>query len=472
LSFPSDSQVFVKRWQVFFVVAAGVFMSTLDSSMVNLALPLIMEEFNAPLAETEWVVMVYLLTITATLLFWGSLSDRTGKSKIYQNGMLIFGFSSGGCAFSIQLEFLIFFRFLQALGASMMMATGPALIKEITPAGKLGRNLGFIGIAVSLGLMAGPSLGGLIIEYSSWRYLFGLTLPVGLVFAVLGRSWLPVNKKIMKKNYPVDWGGAFFWGASLVSMVFFFNLLPSGKSQYLKLLLSLLSILFLLAFFYYEFRTPHPLLSVKLIRKGYLFIAFITAIISFLVLFSTIMLVPFYLERVLHLPFTLIGMIMMAVPISAMLVAPVAGWLSDLTGPRYLTTIGLICSSLGLYYLSKLSDGQEPLNIALRLSLMGCGQAMFLSPNSAGVLSRISRQFTGSVAALLATARNLGMLMGIAFSGAGFTLLFNLFTDGQDLVDYSIVYKHAFILAIEGVFLSMMLIAMIGVIISWIRNIR
>jgi MFS family permease len=147
-------------WFSFFVVATGVFMSTMDSSMVNIALPAIMDDFSMPLRNTEWVVMIYLLAITATLLFWGYLADRFGRRRIYAFGLFIFALGSLACALAPQLRWLVLARLGQALGAAMMMATGPAMVKEIFPADQLGRGLGLIGVAVSLGLMAGPAVSG------------------------------------------------------------------------------------------------------------------------------------------------------------------------------------------------------------------------------------------------------------------------------------------------------------------------
>ncbi|MCK5437822.1 MAG: MFS transporter, partial [Desulfobulbaceae bacterium] len=118
-----------RRWSIFLVVAVGVFMSTMDSSMVNIALSSIMREFNSPLRETEWVVMIYLLTITATLLFWGHLSDRLGRRRMYSLGMFIFAGGSLACSYSPRLGWLVFSRLIQAVGAAMMMSTGPAIIK-------------------------------------------------------------------------------------------------------------------------------------------------------------------------------------------------------------------------------------------------------------------------------------------------------------------------------------------------------
>ena len=152
-------------WLFFCMVAIGVFLSTMDSSMVNVALPTIMRSFTTTLAQTEWVALIYLLTITITLLIWGRLSDRLGKGKMYLLGMLLFSIGSVLCYLSSSLSMLIFCRFIQACGASMMMSSGPAIIKMVFPLHQLGRALGLVGIATSIGLMSGPVVSGFLIHF-------------------------------------------------------------------------------------------------------------------------------------------------------------------------------------------------------------------------------------------------------------------------------------------------------------------
>ena len=148
------------RW-IFLTVCVGVFMSTMDSSMVNVALPVLMKTFHSSLALTEWVVLIYLLTITMLLVFWGKLCNRWGCGNVYARGMLLFTIGSLLCGVADNIWLLILFRFIQALGASMMMATGPALIKLVFPAERLGR--GFAAREGMLQLLLGLDAVALIV---------------------------------------------------------------------------------------------------------------------------------------------------------------------------------------------------------------------------------------------------------------------------------------------------------------------
>lgn len=459
-----------RRWPLFSIVAVGVFMSTLDSSMVNIALPFIMRDFGSHLHTTEWVVLIYLLTITATLLLWGHLGDRIGKNRIYSGGLLLFALGSLACAMAGSLAALVASRCGQALGAAMMMSTGPAIIKQTFPPNQLGRSLGLIGVAVSLGLMSGPALGGIIMEFYSWRAIFLVTVPVGVVFFLFARAVIPVSPR-PETPHRFDWAGVLLWGLALLFLSLAISQATAADRSSLRVVLLLAAgLLASLCFVKVEKASPRPLLPLQLFSLRFFNAAVLSAVLSFMILFVVIMLTPFYLHRVLALSSSRIGLVMMAIPLAVMVVAPTAGHLSDRIGARLLSTMGLALSCLGLLLLADLSAEVRPWQVAARLALMGCGQAMFLAPNSASLLGRVERQYAGASAALLATARNLGMLLGIAQAGLVFSLVFSNATGGLDMKDFSAAHAEAFLLAMHSAFHVAAIFGLLGVIISWRRG--
>jgi EmrB/QacA subfamily drug resistance transporter len=459
----------VKRLPIFMVVTVGVFMSTLDSSMVNIALPSIMAAFRSSLYRTEWVVMIYLLTITVSLLFWGHLGDRFGRRGIYATGMLIFGAGSFLCGVSPYVSLLIFCRFLQAVGASMMMASGPALIREFFPTARLGRNLGLIGIAVSLGLMTGPSLGGFLIEYWSWRAIFFITAPIGLVFSLLALHILPGSAGPVDREQ-FDTLGSLAWAAAVTIALFALANPPSAWENPLFILMAGTGVIIFVLFIRHEYRAANPLFPLHLFTKKFFSVAVICALLSFSVLFTVTILTPFYLDRILGLSPSRIGMIMMAIPVSVLVVAPAAGWLSDHVGARYLTTVGLTVCTVSLFLLSRLTAHTAPSEVAWRLVLLGSGQAMFLSPNSASVLANVENRYAGVSAGLLATARNFGMLIGVAQAGMVFSLFYRKHTNGLDLKDFTSAHSQSFMSAQAATFLVAAAIGLAGIALSWLRG--
>ena len=459
-----------KKWPAFMVVATGVFMSTLDSSMVNIALPVIMREFHSTLKDTEWVVLSYLLTVTATLLLWGHLGDRLGRARIYGAGLLTFGIGSLTCAHAPTLALLVTARFIQALGAAMMMATGPAIIKETFPREQLGRGLGLIGMAVSLGLMCGPGLGGILLSFTSWRALFFITVPLGLGLAPLCPRLLPGADR-HHVSTPLDWLGGLTWASGLTLLSL--GLTHAGTADWpLPRLAATLSggTAILYCFVRIETAVPHPLLAVELFHSRRFGMAILSATLSFTVLFAVILLMPFLLDRILGLPPIQIGLMMLAVPASILVVSPIAGWLADRAEARLVSTAGLALSTSGVLLLAYTGDAPQPMAIALRLSLLGAGQALFLSPNSASVLSQVDRQRTGAAAALLATARNLGMLLGIAQAGLLFSLSFGFLTNGLDLRDFNPQHTAAFLTSLHVALLGTAATGIIATTASWVRG--
>ncbi|MBU0675794.1 MAG: MFS transporter [Proteobacteria bacterium] len=458
------------KWKIFLLVAVGVFMSTLDSSMVNIALPTILKDFHSTLPATEWIVLIYLLTITATMLFWGHLGDRNGRNRVYGAGMLVFGLGSLSCTIAPSLPFLVTSRCGQALGAAMLMATGPAIIRDTFPREQLGRTLGLIGVAVSLGLMSGPPIGGFLVQYASWRTLFFITVPIGLAAAVVSLKILPGSSKDTQ-NGTTDWPGALLWalGLSLGSIVMTHGGTPTARPL-LSFGMMTIAIICLILFFRREKVASHPILPPDLLRDRFFSMGILSAVLSFATLFAAIMLTPFFLDRVLGLPASRMGLIMTALPAAIMLTAPVSGYLSDRIERRIIATLGIFIATAAMFSLTSLEPTSGQIGISIRLAILGCGQAMFLSPNSAAVLSGTKPNRTGTAAALLATSRNLGMLLGIALAGLVFSLVFSRLTGGLDMRDFQSQYTNEFMIALKSAFLAAALVGSMGTLTSWGRG--
>ncbi|MBU0663541.1 MAG: MFS transporter [Proteobacteria bacterium] len=451
------------------MVATGVFLSTMDSSMVNVALPTIMRSFATTLAQTEWVALIYLLTITVTLLIWGRLSERLGKAQMYLLGMLVFSIGSVACYLASSLTMLIFCRFIQACGASMMMSSGPAIVKMVFPVHQLGRALGFVGIATSVGLMSGPVISGFLIQFYSWRVLFLVTVPVSVICFGVGWFWLlptipPPAAGSLKKT-AFDWAGLFVWTLLIVLTVL--TSTHHGAFSGKTVLAGLFGFCLLLFFFkVIEHRAEAPLLPLLLFRDRHYAIAMSCAMLSFVVLFVVLLLIPFYLDYVLRLPVDRIGLVMMSVPLAVFVVSPLSGWLYDKMGARLLTTTGLAICCLALICLCFLDEQSTVLDVAWRMVLLGAGQALFLSPNTASVLATVDPHHIGITSGVLATARNVGMLAGVTLAGLVFGEVFSLLSGGLDLKDFGSVHTTAFIRSLQISFGLTALVAMSGALLS------
>ena len=457
-------------------------MSTMDSSMVNVALPTLMRVYASSLALTEWVVLIYLLTITVSLLFWGYLSSGIGQGIVYSRGLLVFSLGSFLCTLAPTISLLIFFRFVQATGAAMMMAMGPALIKSSFPREQLGRGLGLVGIATSIGLMIGPAVSGLILRWFHWRLIFLVTVPIGLLVYFSGRGILvplgvPDNAKdgqghqfyVKKKNTFDGVGGLLYALAVILTVLVLSHATGSGAYGWSVVYALVVSLVWAI-FVWHERKMQSPLLPVALFQKPFFAMAMVSAMLSFTVLFFVLLLMPFYLSSVRQFPPDQVGYFMMAVPLCVFFIAPVAGRLHDAIGARIIASFGLCCCLVSLVLLTRLTAVTSWIFIVFSLSLLGFGQAMFLPPNSAAALSGVPREESGITSSLLATSRNMGMLMGTALAGCVFAFLYADLTGGMDIKDFNTQQTIEFMEALQGTFEVCVFIAGLAVALSWLRG--
>ncbi|MDP3478386.1 MAG: MFS transporter, partial [Desulfoprunum sp.] len=435
------------------------------------ALPSIMRSFSISLAATQLVVLAYLSIITISLVFWGHIADIWGRGEIYLKGMLIFAGASIGCYLSASLVPLILFRCIQGLGAAMMMSSGPAIIKMVFPADQLGRGLGLIGLATSCGLMCGPVVSGFLIHYFSWRLIFLVTLPVSVFMCIIGHICLlsHLQNTVERQKKRFDWLGFSLWGFLVVFFVILVSLtetMTAGRYA----IASILFIALLTLFFRLERYVQEPLIPFFLFRERYFSTAVVTAGLSFGILFIILLLIPFYLDYILGLSADRIGLVMLAVPVTLVVVSPLSGWLYDKKGARMLTTLGLAVSCLAILTMLSLDGDSKEVGVAARLALLGAGQAIFLSPNSASVLARVSEGYTGVAAGILATARNLGMLLGVGLSGLIFSIIFSLFSGGGSLHTFQPGQTEVFMLSLRWTFGLAAIMAALGCVLSSLRE--
>lgn len=462
------------RWQPLVMVAGGVLLSTMDSSMINVALPEIMLHFDVPMARVQLVVLIYLMVITSSLVLWGRVADTLGPIALYLSGIAIFVMGALGCAVSVQFWMLIGCRFVQALGAAMIMAAGPAILKITSPRTTLGSTLGLVGIATSCGLMSGPVLSGMLLQYLSWRAIFIVSLPLAVLISLFGMKNLlqlkDISSSVSKQEARrADWLGALLWIVLLGCYV----LLLSGSAFVSTKSLSLYLVGFLVLFFVREARASSPILPLSLLRKRFYWTGAVAACLSFAALFMVIILIPFFLKLVKEFEPSQIGVIMMGVPVSLVLVSPLSGWLFDRLGSaRGISTTGLLLSCGAVFFLSRVTPETASRELFLLLVLLGAGQSVFLSPNSASVLTRVEDRFAGVTSGILATARNFGMLTGAGVATWSFSSYFANYSKGASLNSFEATQLHidSFMQALQHTLGIAMVLLLAGSLCSLLRS--
>jgi EmrB/QacA subfamily drug resistance transporter len=460
-----------KKWPIFLLVAIGIFMSTLDSSIVNIALPTIMADFGVALSTMEWVVMIYLLTISTLLLSFGRLSDIKGRRWVYSKGLIVFSVGSFFCAVAKNVFLLIAARAFQGIGAAMIMSCTPALVVDTFPASERGRALGMVGTVVAAGLTTGPALGGALIHLFSWRVIFYINVPIGIVTAIFISGLLKGSHADSTIEEPFDWTGAVLLTLSLAC--FLLALSHGYKWGYVSLrtlFLVGISVLAAARFVRIETKISHPIVQPSLFSIRLFVLPILSGIALFIALFMVVFLMPFYLIHPCGYPVNKVGLFMVVPFIFLFFVAPISGSMYDKLGSRMLCTVGMTILAIAIFSLSSLSCGETVFPIVWRLALIGLGIAFFLPPNSSAAMTAVPPHRRGIAAGTVATARNLGMVMGVALAGAIFNTCFHILSGGHSLKAYRPEFSPIFMSCFRYAMAAGGIVAMIGTIIAFLRG--
>ena len=405
-----------RKWLVLSAVAMGIFLATIDGSIVNVALPTLSTALGADFATVQWVVLSYLLTITTLLAVVGRLADMYGRKRLYNSGFVVFTIGSLLCGLSPSVGWLIGFRVLQGIGAALILALGLALVTEAFPPQERGRALGIAGSIVSIGIVTGPTLGGVIIENLSWHWIFFVNVPIGILGTYLVWRNIPATRPPGGQAF--DFGGAATLCLGLLGILLGLTTgQQAGFTSPQALGLFAFGIFFLLALVYIQRRHPQPIIDPVLFRNRLFTINLITGLLVFIGLGSGV-LIPFYLETVLGYNVQQVGLLLAVVPIALGIVSPISGVLSDRMGSRPISALGLAVTMLGYLGLSTLSTETTAVGFMLRYGLIGIGVGLFQSPNNSAMMGTAPRERLGVASGLLAMTRNLGQTVGIAVLGA------------------------------------------------------
>ena len=410
-----------RKWWILSVAAAGVLLSTVDASIVNIALPTIGEQFGTSVATTAWVTISYLLVITALLLVFGRLSDLYGQKKIFVGGLIVFTLGSGLCAIAAGIAQLIIFRSIQGIGAAMIVSNTSAIVTNAFPPEQRGTGLGTIGAVVSIGLMSGPPLGGLIIHYLGWHYIFLVNLPIGLAAIFLTFKILPEFKADHGADifHPLD---SILWVAGIIVFIMAVSIPGKAGSILIEMIALLaLSVIILWIFFARQAKTPNPLFNPRFLKNDIFLLASIAGFFSYMSMISVAFMLPFLLEYSFNMsPFNT-GNILVAIPATTVIMSPLSGLLSDKFGQRPIASIGAIVSIIGAALMFTIDLSFAVWQLVVILVVVGVGVGMFGSPNNSALMGSVENKDRGSAGGMLATVRNLGMVAGLGV----ISLIFN-----------------------------------------------
>lgn len=403
----------------FAAVAVGTFMSTLDASVVNVALPTLAHELGAGLGAVEWVVLSYLLALVGLQLNAGRVSDLLGRGRIYAVGLGIFAAASAACAAADSLAFLVGARALQGVGGAMMGAIGPAILVDVYPPERRGTVLGWMGLAVSAGLAAGPAIGGLVIDALSWRWIFLPNVPLAGLAALAVLRAAPPDRA---GDARFDPAGSLLLALGLAALALALSLAARrGPGDPLVLALAGCVPAVGLLFVAVERRHPAPVIDPALFRDRVFAGSAAAGFLIFVTVGAVNLVMPFFLADVHRLSTGHMGIVLSALPLALAAAAPVAGRAADRTGAaRAIATCGALAATSALAALALFGTRAGPGTIAACLAGVGLAIGTFQSPNNATLMGAVPRERLGTAGGVLATVRVTGMLVGNAAGAAIF----------------------------------------------------
>ena len=401
------------------VASAGACVAALSTSVVAVGAPVVAADLRVSVPGVSVVLSAYLLVVSCLLPLAGRLGDTLGKKRVYVAGLTLFALGSAACALAPTLGALVAARALQATGAACTMAVGPAIVTGAFPPAERARALGAQLTATYLGLTAGPTVGGLVAGAFGWRAIFVVVAVAGVSVAALAFVTLPrVSPAAGARRTALDLGGALLFALSLGALLGAMRVGPREGWASPRALAGIATAVVALALFArHEARHEAPLIPPSLVRSRPLALGVLGALLLYAVLFISAFLLPFFLQRAHGMSPGRAGLLMTAQPAAMAVTAPLSGVIADRRGARVPIVVGMVVLAAGLALLAwSASPPLVEARVVVALAVMGVGAGLYVAPNNAVIMGAAPRERQGMAAAIAATARNVGMTLGIAIA--------------------------------------------------------
>jgi len=420
-----------KRSYTLILISASLamLMVKLDAFIVNISLPTIAQNFGCSRDVVALVLLAYLVASTATLLLFGMLGDRIGLKKIYISGFILFTLGSLLCGLSPGIVTLVISRFIQGLGGSMLVANSLAIIGRFMPHDKVGSSYGILTTISSIGVSLGAPLGGFITYYASWHWIFLINVPIGIAAIWLSAKYIPGEKKEKFLFSGFDISGALLALFAFTFLILAFNSFDNRGLEvampYGALLISALLFYF---FIMREKKALHPILDLSLFSIKPLTFALIASLLASSANFGYAYIMPFYLEKDLGLTSNIVGMLLLISSLVVMVLAPIAGKMSDKIHPVKICSIALVVGIIDYSFFSTALGTLQVWVPIVFLLLSGTFLGLFLSPNNTMIMNMATEGKHGIVSATSNTFTSVAAVIGVSV----FQLAFSITTGGDN----------------------------------------
>ena len=400
-----------RRWAIL-TIAIAIFITVIDQTIVNVALPTIGADLMIDASSSVWIVNAYQMALLVCLLPLASAGDILGYKRVYLGGLVLFGLASLGCALSPSLLVLTLMRILQGLGAAGVMSVNMALVRFIHPINRLGHGIGINAVIIAVSAAAGPTIAGSILAFAPWPWLFAINVPIAVVAVTIGIYALPETPR---GHHGFDLTSAILSALTFGTFILFLEAL----SRPTPLLLLAAELGFALgagfALIRRQLRMSLPLLPVDLLRLPMFSLSIGTSICSFVAQTLALIALPFHLARLGYSAVDT-GLLITPWPLATAVFAPIAGKLSDRYPAGLLGLLGLLGFGVGLGSLALLSARTSTPDIVWRMALAGAGFGLYQSPNNRTIQASAPRARSGGASGMQAMARLLGQTVGAALT--------------------------------------------------------
>jgi MFS transporter, DHA2 family, multidrug resistance protein len=399
-----------RRYWAIAAIILAIVMSVLDSTIVNVALPLIAREFQVSAAASIWVINAYQLSILMLLLPLAALGEIVGYRRVSQAGVLIFTLASLACALAPTLLSLSLARVIQGVGAAGIMSVNAALVRFTYPHRFLGRAIGINAFVVASSAAVGPTIASGVLAVAHWRWLFGINVPIGLVTLLIALKSLPESERTARA---FNYGGALLYAGSLGLILSGLQALAHHAATFLALAQIGLGALLGWLLTRHELPRAAPLVPFDLLRRPIFTLSLATSVCSFMAQMSALVSLPFEIQRLGHSAVET-GLFMTPWPLALALAAPFAGRLADRYPAGILGGLGLAVMATGLLLLAFFPSSGGSLGLIWRMAVCGLGFGFFQAPNNRTIMAAAPRARSGAAGGMLSAARLLGQTLGAA----------------------------------------------------------
>ncbi|WP_076344969.1 MFS transporter [Alicyclobacillus vulcanalis] len=428
-------------WFIVGTVCFGAFMAALDASIISIALPKLEQAFHTTMNRIEWVSLIYLLALAGCIVAFGRLSDLIGRRPMYTLGFGVFIVGSALCGASWSLASLLAFRVLQGIGASLLQANSVSIITAAADAERRGQAIGFQALAQGLGLSLGPLVGGVLTHIASWRLIFYINVPVGILGTLSALLFLPRDRREGPRPR-FDLVGALVLACLLIVTMYVLKegFTPESRPTITAVLLAV-AVLATALFIFIERKADPALVPISYLREPLIWMGNLTSVLSFSVMYAITLVVPYWFVHIEGLSSAKAGLLLTALPVGMALCTPFAGRLADRWSKVKVSALGMVLAAIGAAGLFAFTR-TTPAFLA-GLFLVGCGVGTFTPANNARVMNATPGPHLGVAGGILNMSRTLGMGVGVTAGGVSV----ELFTAAFGAHDVALAYRCSFLVA-------------------------